>query len=140
MGSEVSLYHTFNLALRQLETLYAQTIEPLNLNVLEWHVLQVLYQQDEQHASTLAKAVGRQVTSFTPVLDKLAREGWIVRQPDLSDRRAVLICLTPKAEAQREAMQGQARAIEEQLQKLISQEDRQVLERIVESLQDQNKK
>ena len=59
------------------------------------HVLAELYQQDGQHASVLARAIGRQATSFTPLLDKLEGAGYIERRSDPEDRRAIRIYLKP---------------------------------------------
>lgn len=64
------------------------------LNPIHIYVLHELYANDRRHASDLAKSVGQVATSFTPVLDVLERAGYICRQPDPNDRRAVFICLT----------------------------------------------
>ena len=58
------------------------------------YILHELYADNRQHASMLAKKVGQVATSFTPTLDKLEAVGFIVREPDPNDRRAVFICLT----------------------------------------------
>ncbi len=58
------------------------------------HVLAALYEQDNQRASDLAKALSVAATSFTPTLDRLERAGLIVRSPHVSDRRSVVISLT----------------------------------------------
>ena len=55
-----------------------------------------IVEQDGQHASDLANAVGRAATSFTPNLDKLQDKDLIERRPDPGDRRAVRIFLTDK--------------------------------------------
>lgn len=65
------------------------------------HTLAKLYQEDGQHASSLAKSVGRAATSFTPLLDKLEGAKYIRRQADSSDRRAVRIFLTKEGAALR---------------------------------------
>ena len=91
-----SLWCNLDIALRNLDQIYGQTVEPLGLTVIEWYILRALYEQDGQHASELAHAVGRAATSFTPNLDKLQNKGLIERRPDPSDRRAVHIHLTEK--------------------------------------------
>lgn len=62
--------------------------------LIQIHILEALYEEDGQHASTLAKAVEREATSFTPILDKLEKRGLICRAADKNDRRAVFIFLT----------------------------------------------
>ncbi|MBI1279715.1 MAG: MarR family transcriptional regulator, partial [Anaerolineaceae bacterium] len=91
-----SIWCNLDIALRNLDQVYGQIIEPLGLTVIEWYILRSLYEQDGQHASELARAVGRAATSFTPILDKLQNKDMIERRPDASDRRAVRIYLTSK--------------------------------------------
>ena len=70
------------------------TSELDNLSPLHIYILQELYKDDKRHASDLAKSVGQIATSFTPILDRLELAGYIEREPDPNDRRAVYICLT----------------------------------------------
>lgn len=85
---------------RRLEA-YVETQLPLGLTIVEVAILRALYDVDNQHASTLAKAVGRAPTSFTPILDRLADKGFIERTNDPHDRRAVFIGLTEKAKKEK---------------------------------------
>jgi len=66
---------------------------PMNLIVVLWG----LYQTDRPYASNLARNLGFQATSFTPLLDRLEKRGLIRREADTKDRRMVRICLTEKA-------------------------------------------
>jgi DNA-binding MarR family transcriptional regulator len=79
--------------------LVAQETQLDGMPLLQIHVLEALYEQDGQHASTLAKAVEREATSFTPILDKLEKRGLICRAADPNDRRAVFIHLTNDGKA-----------------------------------------
>lgn len=63
--------------------------------LVQLHIMAALYELDKQHASSLAKTCGRAATSFTPILDKVEQRGWIKRENDPQDRRAVFICVTP---------------------------------------------
>ncbi len=69
------------------------------MSLVQIHILEALYEQDGQHASALAKAVEREATSFTPILDKLEKRGLIRREADKGDRRAVFIFLTDEGKA-----------------------------------------
>ena len=55
-------------------------------------------------ASTLARHVGMEATRFTPALDQLEKTGWICREADPTDRRAVRIVVTDKALDARQAI------------------------------------
>ena len=91
-----SLWVNLDIALRRLDQVIGRLLVPIDISIIEWYILRALYEQDGQHASELAHAVGRAATSFTPNLDKLQNKGLIERRPDPSDRRAVHIHLTEK--------------------------------------------
>lgn len=101
---EGSVWCNLDIALRNIDQVFRQAVRPLGLTVIEWYILRALYEQDGQHASELANAVGRAATSFTPNLDKLQDKDLIERRPDPSDRRAVRIFLTSEAHHMREEL------------------------------------
>ncbi|PJF23096.1 MAG: hypothetical protein CUN56_02630 [Phototrophicales bacterium] len=120
---EGSVWCNLDVALRQLDQYFRHWIKPKGLAVIEWYILRALYEKDGQHASELARAVGRAATSFTPNLDKLQDKGYIERQPDKLDRRAVRIFLTDKGHAQREAVLQSAQQIDAKIRELFSESD-----------------
>ncbi len=80
-----------------IETALMEQLEPTpacDLTPKQVHVLAALYAQDKQRPSDLARATGSAPTAFTPILDALERQRLIVRRPDTSDRRAVVISIT----------------------------------------------
>jgi DNA-binding MarR family transcriptional regulator len=93
------------------------------VSIIEWYILRSLYEQDGQHASELARAVGRAATSFTPNLDKLQNKGLIERRPDPTDRRAVHIYLTSKGTKLRPDVLRLANEIDEMLRTRLSGHD-----------------
>src|SRR5512145_1892903 len=118
-----SLWCNLDIALRNVDQIYSQGIEPLGLTVIEWYILRALYEQDGQHASELARAVGRAATSFTPILDKLQHKDLIQRKPDPAVRRAVRIYLTDKTQQYRDRVQETADQIEKHIHGLIANGD-----------------
>lgn len=75
-----------------------------NLTLTSIYVLVSLYAQDEQRASDIARDLKVAPTSFTPTLDRLEAAGLIARSPHASDRRSVVISLTPEAKKFRQAV------------------------------------
>lgn len=110
-----SIWCNLDIALRNLDQVFGQAVQPLGLTVIEWYILRALYEQDGQHASELARAVGRAATSFTPNLDKLQNKGLIERRADPADRRAVRIYLTDEGASHKNAVKKSAREIDTQL-------------------------
>jgi DNA-binding MarR family transcriptional regulator len=118
---EGSVWCNLDIALRNVDQLFRRVVRSLRLTVIEWYILRALYEEDGQHASDLARAVGRAATSFTPNLDKLQEKGYIERRPDPGDRRAVRIYLTKKGEEVREQVNKAAKEIDEQVARLFPQ-------------------
>ncbi len=130
-----SLWCNLDIALRNLDQIYGQVVEPLGLTVIEWYILRALYTQDGQHASELARAVGRAATSFTPILDKLQHKDLIERRPDPSDRRAVRIFLTAKAAKTRQQVLEAADHIDTRIQELVPGADFKAFQQVLTTLQ-----
>lgn len=120
-----SVWCNLDIALRNLDQVFGQVVQPLGLTVIEWYILRALYDQDGQHASELARAVGRAATSFTPNLDKLQNKGLIERRADPSDRRAVRIYLTESGHNCKKAVLDSAKVVDKQLAALFSEDEYQ---------------
>jgi len=130
-----SVWCNLDIALRNLDQTFGRLIQPLGLTVIEWYILRALYEQDGQHASELARAVGRAATSFTPILDKLQQKDLVERRPDPTDRRAVRIYLTEKGQAQRKAVLNSADQIDKQIKEMFPNGDFQAFQQVLSRLQ-----
>ncbi len=130
-----SIWCNLDIALRNLDQLFGRVVQPLGLTIIEWYILRALYERDGQHASELARAVGRAATSFTPNLDKLQQKGLIERRPDPTDRRAVHIYLTGAAEQYRQAVLDSAEQIDRQIYSLFNAEEFETFQRVLTTLQ-----
>ena len=86
---------------RAVDHVFAEEAQRYKLTIIEMHMLLTLFDRDGQQASHLAKAVGRNPTTFTAPLDSLVRKGLIDRRSNLADRRVVYIHLTTEGEALR---------------------------------------
>lgn len=118
-----SVWCNLDIALRNLDQLFNRAIQPLGLTIIEWYILRALYERDGQHASELARAVGRAATSFTPNLDKLQQKGYIERRPDPTDRRAVHIYLTDLAEQHRKEVMATAKDLDLEVRQLFDADE-----------------
>lgn len=130
-----SIWYNLDIALRNIDNIYKEELDALGLAIIEWYLLQILYEQDGQMASSLAKAVGRPATSFTPILDKLANKDLIERRPHPVDRRGVLIYLTPKGRNLRQPVQASLERIEAKVCKKLSLKDFDGYQHIISELQ-----
>lgn len=85
------------LTINRIESALAQQLQGTVLDGINPRMLRTLLElarEDRRHASELAQAIGMAPTGFTQTLDKLATLGYLTRQNDPHDRRAVFIVLT----------------------------------------------
>lgn len=130
-----SVWCNLDIALRNLDQLFNRVAQPLGLTIIEWYILRALYERDGQHASELARAVGRAATSFTPNLDKLQTKGLVERRPDPTDRRAVHIYLTDEAKQHRDDVLAVAGRIDEAIRTQFDPEAFAAFQQVVAQLQ-----
>jgi DNA-binding MarR family transcriptional regulator len=130
-----SLWCNLDIALRNVDQIFRQSMPAAELSVIEIYILRALFERDGQHASELARAVGRAATSFTPNLDKLQKKSLIERRPDPNDRRAVRIYLTQKAEEFREDVMRTTENFDDRIETLFSDSDYRAFQRVLSGLQ-----
>jgi len=103
-----------------------EALAPLELELFEYDVLSALRRQGRPYglpATGLAKETGLSSGAMTNRIDKLEERGLVSRNPDESDRRAVIVALTPDGKrAIDEAIQLRLDAADESLQGLSSKE------------------
>jgi DNA-binding MarR family transcriptional regulator len=69
----------------------------LQVNRTDLRCLEILYQGEAVLPSQLAAKLGLTTGSVTVMLDRLERLGYVTRSADPSDRRKVVVRITPKA-------------------------------------------
>jgi MarR family transcriptional regulator, organic hydroperoxide resistance regulator len=82
--------------------------QPLEgLSLPQYHLLEALRDEDELSVGVLAEAAGVAPPTASRMLDCLARDGFVERRHSETDRRAVLISLTPSGRTAVEAAHDQ---------------------------------
>src|SRR5262245_15108428 len=102
-------WETFFRTTRRLRARAAkQTLGGLSL--AQYQLLEALRVEDELTVGVLAEAAGIAAPTATRMLDCLERDGHITRRHSESDRRSVLIALTPSGREAVEEAHDQVRA------------------------------
>jgi len=103
-----------------------EALEPLDLEVFEYDVLSALRRQGRPYAlpaTVLAAETGLSSGAMTNRIDKLEAREMVRRRPDKSDRRAVVVSLTPAGkQAIDAAIQSRLAAADDSLQGISSKE------------------
>jgi DNA-binding MarR family transcriptional regulator len=75
----------------QLALLNHQVVAHLDLNDTDLHCLDIVARHGPLSPSALARRAGVHPATITGILDRLERGGWVARERDASDRRAVTV-------------------------------------------------
>ncbi|MCW5773301.1 MAG: winged helix DNA-binding protein [Rhodospirillaceae bacterium] len=102
-GAEYEFVHDYLLYLLARASMQASAqfhaiVKARGLSVLEWRVLGPLSSWPKT-VSTLAEMALSQQPTLTKVLDRMAKQGLVVRLEDAADRRRVRVRLTAKGRA-----------------------------------------
>lgn len=104
-----------------------RVLAPLNLSPLEFAVLQQLDLEQGQRLTDVGAKLLCVKSTITRIVDRLEREGLVVRTPDPDDRRAQRLLLTMRGAAIRiEALTTHTSAIERRMS-VLSHEEQQHL-------------
>ena len=81
---------------RLITQAYRPLLEPLGLTYPQYLVMMVLWEQDNQTVGDICHRLMLDTNTLTPVLQRMEREGLVVRTRGIVDGRQTLISLTSK--------------------------------------------
>ncbi len=84
--------------IRQVTKSYRQKVNEYKLTHGQFFMIVAIMEEDGLLPSELAGKTAQDRATTTGLLDRLEKDGWIVRRPDKKDRRSLRIFLTPYAE------------------------------------------
>lgn len=94
-----SLGRSLNFAAGATNQLCNARLERHGLQLPQWVVLSVLWQQDGLLVSEIARYNGSNVAAVSRLLDRMEKSGLVERRPDADDRRAVRVWCTEMGRA-----------------------------------------
>ena len=83
-------------AARLVTQAYHPLLEPLGITYPQYLVMLVLWEKDNQLVSEIANQVRLETNTITPLLQRMEREGLVVRTKGVVDNRQRLVSLTKK--------------------------------------------
>ncbi len=114
-------------ALRHLHRLYIRLLQDQlakrGLSVAQYLHLRILWETDGLPQNEISHRLGIEKASSTGTLDALEAEGLIRRVRDATDRRRLLVSLTPKGEVLRDTILPFARQVADTAGNGASEED-----------------
>lgn len=97
-------------------------VQPLGLTQIQWRAIAHIARQEGCNQATLAEQLEIKPITLSRLIDRLAESGWIARQPDPNDRRAVQLRLTEKARPLLQTMEEMSRQTREEALRGVSAE------------------
>ena len=105
-----------------------------SLTLPQMHTLEILGQHPSLRMKELAAKMGLTTGTLTVTVDRLEKRGLVSRVPHETDRRSVLVALTPKGQAIFEAHHGMHLRLTQELCASLSEEQAQSLRAILRTM------
>lgn len=83
-------------AQRLLNQAYRPLLEPLGLTYPKYLVMLVLWEQDNRTVSEIGRQLVLDTNTLTPLLQRMEKDGLIIRTHGIADGRQTLVTLTKK--------------------------------------------
>ena len=83
-------------ASRLLTQAYRPLLEPLGLTYPQYLVMMVLWEKDNQLVGELCRRLVLDTNTLTPLLQRMEKEGLVIRTHGIADGRQTLVSLTKK--------------------------------------------
>lgn len=121
------------VAARRVIALYRPVLEAMELTHPQYLVMLALWEQQPQRVSDLARRLSLEPPTLSPLLKRLEAIGYVTRERDPSDERALQVRLTRRGAAQRRRAEKVPPAIVDQLGMTVTEleEAREVLDRLI---------
>ena len=134
-GPEKYICFKLNKVRRKVNRYYERELTPFNITPVQFYVLSALWDKDEVKFKDLAHRLDMDSSTLTGILDRIEKRGLIKRKEDPSDRRSVLVCLTPKSkELLLPQMVEIAQDLDQEFRNKLSDEEFQLLLQLLDRL------
>jgi DNA-binding MarR family transcriptional regulator len=117
--------------------LFARQLADLTVSPREFGVLSNLELVDGQSQQQLADAIGLHRNNMVALIDELEAKGWVRRERNQQDRRASSIRLTPAGARIVRQVSGLIPAVEQDIARSLSAEERATLAALLRRVADQ---
>ncbi len=98
-GSMPEVFQLIERIEKKLKQMERQTTRAADLTPPQYVVLRLLWEKDRRAFKELAAASYCTPATTTGIVDTLERKGLVTRQPNLDDRRSLLVALTEKGKS-----------------------------------------
>jgi DNA-binding MarR family transcriptional regulator len=124
----------FAKANQKAQALLKQTLKPYGLTAVQILIIEALWEAEGLTAGDLGKRLVLDNATLSGVLDRLAESGWISKETDADDKRALRITLSAKARQHKSALFQIRENVNSAILESLSQEERLLFKRLLKDL------
>lgn len=126
-----SLGYLVNRAARLMAGELAERIRPAGIAIGQWAVMLVLWARDGQTQAELARTVAIEPPTMVRTIDRMERDGLVVRRPDPRDARLTRIHLTDRGHDLRDRLIPEAVAANAAVEARLTPAEARTLRRLL---------
>ena len=124
----------FAKANQKAQAVLKKMLKPYGLTAVQILVIEALWEDEGLTAGELGKRLVLDNATLSGVLDRLAESGWISKEPDATDKRALRISLSAKAKENKSALFQIRETVNDIIMKGFSQEETLLFKRLLKDL------
>ncbi|MBI5966405.1 MAG: MarR family transcriptional regulator [Deltaproteobacteria bacterium] len=121
-------------AYQRAHGLLKKKLLPFGLTPVQHLILSVLADEGPLSPAEISERTVVDSATLSGVLDRMAEAGLIKKEESLEDRRSLRVSITPKAKGMKEMLAEQRKAVNEELTRALSLEERLLLKRMLKDL------
>jgi len=114
---------------------FKKRLQSYGLTPIQHLILEVLWAEDGLSASDIGKKLILDGATLSGVLDRLSAGGWIIKNPDIDDKRVLRNYLTPKSKELKPNLSEARDQTNEDLLYPFSIEEKVLLKRLLRDMQ-----
>jgi DNA-binding MarR family transcriptional regulator len=133
-GARQSLGYLLNRTADIVATAASELLRPESISLLEWRVLTVLTDQDQQTLSELAAHAGTELSYLSRVVLQAEAHGYVRRFTSANDRRSTKVAITDAGRDIVQAIAPRMKVLEEDMLQGIPAADVDVLRSALQAL------
>ena len=138
-GSEIfaieeSLGYLLNRSARLMANELAERLRPAGVAIGQWSVLLFLWARDGLSQAELSRLVGIEPPTMVRTIDRMVRDGLVLRMPDSDDGRLSRIHLTERGRSLRDELVPLAMAVNDAILQRLTAAEGRTLRRLLTKL------
>ena len=113
---------------------FKKQLQQYDLTPMRHLVLEALWNEEGLTAGEIARRLALDNATLSGVIDRMSKTGWIVKQADPRDKRAMQIFLTPKGNEMKSSILDEREKANDETLSSLSAEEKTFLRRLLKDL------